>query len=224
MNGIDQESILALQAMKMYVERMSIENISLNLGAPKLKIEKWISSLNIQQPENSENDLIYEIFDDSSMSDGENVEEIPKPARSTSSLATLRWSENSESDTRSEASWAKNSGDTEPTHTTDCQQRVTDVIETDSGIEMKITRQQQTNRKHTDLKRWKDVPCRCGTCKEKFAGLDDLRIHVIKKHLSQGSGPRRKHYGCGLCFKAFENNGKLMGHKVTAHVSQLRLT
>lgn len=221
---IDRENILELQAMKMYLERSSIENISMNLGVSKVKIEKWIIKWNVQQSDNSENDLIYEIFDDSSVSDCQNVEAIQKPTRSNSSLATLRWSESSESETRSETSSATNFGNTEPAHSTDCKQHVADAVEIDSGIDVTIPRKLRADHKRSDLKRWKDVPCRCGTCKEKFVGLDDLRMHVQKEHLSQRRGIRLKRYGCGLCSKAFEVIGQLICHEIAAHVSHLRLT
>lgn len=164
--------------------------------------------------------MIYEIFDDSSVSTDRNDDAAKNaPDGESGSMTVLRWSESSDSEEM------KNDAANEE------HNEVTDAIKTDETpiiSTMTLTPQLVANYKRADLKRWHDVPCRCTVCKEKFAGPNDLRLHVRQRHpIAQFSDSEItnsvKSYGCGLCFKVFDLFGKLVYHSVAAHVPQLRL-
>lgn len=219
--------------MKMYLEQLSIDEIGRNLGVSKVIVEKWINALSMQQSPDSNGEMIYEIFDDPSDSDDGN--EIKKSMCENGSLATLRWSESSESDeTRSLMNDVDNehsiknrliANDTKTDDTIEDRHITNDTSDTNILIPI-MTRQLRNEHKRSDLTRWKDVPCRCSTCKEKFVGVDNLRFHVRAaafnvQHLDANS--ESKHYGCGLCFKIFNAFGKLIIHSISSHVPHLSL-
>lgn len=217
---IANDITLKLQAMKMYLEHLSIDEIGANLGVPKAIVEKWIDSFNVHQSNDSDCQMIYEIFDDSSVSTDRNDDAAKNaPDGESGSMTVLRWSESSDSEEM------KNDAANEE------HNEVTDAIKTDETpiiSTMTLTPQLVANYKRADLKRWHDVPCRCTVCKEKFAGPNDLRLHVRQRHpIAQFSDSEItnsvKSYGCGLCFKVFDLFGKLVYHSVAAHVPQLRL-
>lgn len=217
---ISSDITLKLQAMKMYLEYLSIDEIGANLGVSKVIVEKWINSFNMHQSANSDCEMVYEIFDDSSVSSG-NIDDDDGAKNSLdgegSSLPGLRWSESSDSEeVRSIKTGAAIEHRSEVPDDTDEA-----IISTKT-----MTPQQRANYKRADLKRWNDVPCRCTICKEKFVGANDLRLHVRQRHPTQqysDTESTNKSYGCGLCFKVFNLFGKLIYHSVSAHVPQLRL-
>lgn len=221
--------------MKMYLEHMSIDGISANLGVPKAIVEKWKTSFNMQQSSSS-CEMIYEIFDDTSESNGGNDAETKKSIdEQHCSLGTLQWSESSDSEaTQSSMNRPDNA------HSTENEPAINDVVgHSDSSENVRIdepnlltplkkTRQRRTasDFKRLDLNRWRDVPCRCITCKDKFVGIDDLRRHVQKQHPhspTKTAVSDKNHYGCGLCIKIFNQFNKLLCHSTTVHLSQLRL-
>lgn len=221
---IENDFPLRLQAMKMYLEHMSIDGISANLGVPKAIVEKWKTSFNMQQSSSS-CEMIYEIFDDTSESNGGHGGEAKKSIDEQScSLATLQWSESSDSE---EAQPSINHPVNHVIDHSDSSDNVK-IDEPNLLTPIKKTRQRRTasDYKRLDLNRWRDVPCRCVTCKDKFVGIDDLRRHVQKQHPhspSKSAVSDKNHYGCGLCIKIFNQFNKLVCHSTTVHLSQLRL-
>lgn len=214
---IENDITLKLQAMKMYLEHMSNDQISKNLRVKKVIVEKWISSFKMSHAADSDCEMIYEIYDDSSESNNASATGKNETLDETSGLASLRWSESSESDeTRS---LKDNSPPTDNNSTASVNKP------DDKSISM-LTPTRQLRQKRPNLKLWKEVPCRCTVCKEKFVSVNDLRVHVRKQHHKP---PRSdydsddKRYGCGLCFKAFNLFGKLIHHSISAHVPNLRL-
>lgn len=219
----------------MYLGHLSIDEIGRNLGVSEAIVEKWINALGMQHLPDSNGEMIYEIFDDPSESDDGKDAEMKKSMGENGSLGTLRWSETSESEETcslmNDADIAHPienrciANDTKTDDTIDNRHMANDTP--DTNILMPImTRQLRNDHKRSGLRRWKDVPCRCSTCKKKFVGVDDLRLHVrapafSMQHLHANS--ESKHYGCGLCFKTFNAFGKLIFHSISSHVPHLRL-
>lgn len=205
--------------MKMYLQHLSVDQICKNLRVKNVIVEKWIVSFNMHHSNDSDCEMIYEIYDDSSDSNNACAAGINGTVGETSGLASLRWSESSESDeTRS----LKDSSSPTDHHST-----ASDNKPDDKSISMLTpTRQLRPNHKRPNLKLWKEMPCRCTVCKEKFVGVNDLRLHVRKQHHKphrSDADTDDKSYGCGLCFKAFNLFGKLVHHSIAAHVPHLRL-
>lgn len=200
--------------MKMYLEHRSVDQICKTLRVTKVIVEKWITSFNMHHTADPNCEMIYEIIDDSSESN--DAYEPGITVNESGGLAALRWSESSESDD------AKSLKDNAPP--TDNHSTASDNKPDDQNISVQTpTRQLRPNHKRFNLMVWKEVPCRCMVCNEKFVGVNDLRLHVREQHHKPYADSEDKNYGCGLCFKAFDLFGKLVHHSITAHVSHLRL-
>lgn len=204
---------------------MSNDQISENLGVPKSIVEKWMHSFKKQRRTvNSDCEMVYEIHDNSSNSNDEDEPKQKHPINEFDSSLLLRWSGSSESDDARSQKSGGNSGQSNDNNESRDHKRKTRNI---AKMLNKSFHQLRTDyKRRIDLKRWRDVPCKCTTCKEKFVGINDLRLHVNDQHHhARQTDPELtvKHYGCGLCFKMFNLFTKLIHHAAAAHVSHLRL-
>lgn len=205
----------------MHTQHISTDLISAHLGVSPAIIDKWKLSFNTQHKTEDNCEMIYEILDDSSESSNADETRSPEIVDSeiiqSASVLRIRSTQN-----RSTMNEIIRSVDKNASGKDNGGKSATSKLMRRSFLSRTIDSTDNepfSNHKRADVKRWKDVPCRCVKCKEDLVGVNDLREHVRRKHTAEFD---QNLYGCGLCFKMFSVFSLLIKHSLTMHVAHLR--